>query len=155
MNLNETWPAIDHLLPHRGSMLLLDHVLELADNHARVAAKADCQTWYADHNGEMPAWVGIELMAQAIAVHVGWCKSTQGLPPKQGVLLGTRAYRTEVSALRGLLTIEAHRTFMDESGMGAYECSIASEGQCVATAMVKVFEPENFQVFLNSQLSVR
>lgn len=50
--------------------------------------------WYADESGgDASAWIGIELMAQAIAVHVALDKRRYGLPVKMGALLGTRSYR--------------------------------------------------------------
>lgn len=144
-------PAIEELLPHRGSMLLLQRLLSADEQSACALAHADANAWYSDTEGAMPAWIGIELMAQTIAAHVGWCKSRLGLPPKQGVLLGTRAYRCGVAAFRGPLHIQARLVFIDESGLGAYDCSITMDDQTLASATVKVFEPENFQIFIHSQ----
>lgn len=145
-------PSIDSLLPHRGTMLLLNGVHELSEAHAVVASDASIQSWYATETGGMPAWIGIELMAQAVAVHVGWCKRLKGFPAKQGVLLGTSRYQTNVSEFTGQLIVSAQQVLMNDEGMGAYECAILSQGQCLATAVVKVFEPENFEAFLRSQL---
>ncbi len=144
-------PSIEDLLPHRGTMLLLDSLLATDEHHACAQARTDANAWYTDASGAMPAWIGIELMAQTIAAHVGWSKSRAGLPPKQGVLLGTRAYRSHVSAFSGALRVEARVAFRDDSGLGAYDCSIVSSDQVVATATVKVFEPDDFQTFLTSQ----
>lgn len=146
-------PAVADLIPHRGSMLLLDRLIAANEHGATALARADCQSWYADAPRTMPAWIGIELMAQTIAAHVGWSKSKSGLAPKQGVLLGTRAYRCDESLFSGELEIEAQLSFMDESGLGAYDCTIRMGGRSVATATVKVFEPDDFKLFLNSQLS--
>ncbi|TXG93231.1 MAG: beta-hydroxyacyl-ACP dehydratase [Rhodocyclaceae bacterium] len=132
-------------------MLLLDHLIAADEQHAVTSVRADAQSWYADTPKTMPAWIGIELMAQTIAVHVGWNKAQQGLPPKQGVLLGTRAYRCDEAVFQGALEVEATLSFMDESGLGAYDCCIRMDGRSVATATVKVFEPEDFQQFFNSQ----
>ena len=48
--------------------------------------------WYADTEGRMPAWIGLELMAQAIAAHVGLLSMRAGEPMRPGVLLGSRRY---------------------------------------------------------------
>jgi predicted hotdog family 3-hydroxylacyl-ACP dehydratase len=149
---NQSLPRIETLLPHRGTMLLLDEVLALSEAHAQVASHASIQSWYATETGAMPAWIGIELMAQAVAAHVGWCKMEKALPTAQGVLLGTRRYQADVSEFAGPLVIEAKLVLMGDDGMGAYECTIASPMQCLASAIVKVFEPKNFQEFLRAQL---
>jgi predicted hotdog family 3-hydroxylacyl-ACP dehydratase len=143
-------PAIEDLLPHRGSMLLLQALLSADEQTACALANTDADAWYSDGDGAMPAWIGIELMAQTIAAHVGWCKSRLGQPPKQGVLLGTRAYRSSVASFRGPLHIEARLAFLDDSGLGAYDCSIASDDKTLAVATVKVFEPADFQSFIHS-----
>ena len=44
----------------------------------------------------VPVWVGIELMAQAIAAHAGLGARREQKPPRAGMLLGTR--RFEASA---------------------------------------------------------
>lgn len=149
---NQSLPGIEALLPHRGTMLLLSEVLVLSETHALAASDSAIQSWYATETGAMPAWIGIELMAQAVAAHVGWCKMEKALPTAQGVLLGTRRYQTEVSEFSGPLVIEAKLVLMGDDGMGAYECTISSPTQCLATAVVKVFEPKNFQEFLRAQL---
>lgn len=151
----QAWPAVEDLLPHRGTMLLLDRVEHVDAQHAvamvDVASPARAKAWYqdgADAPGTMPAWIGIELMAQAIALHVGWVKAQQQLPPQMGVLLGTRAYRAHVPAFSGELQVRAELEFLDATGLGAYSCSILQHGHAVAQASVKVYEPDDFQAFL-------
>ncbi|EEA00465.1 conserved hypothetical protein, partial [Burkholderia sp. H160] len=61
---------IEAIIPHRGSMLLLDAVDTFADTTLSAFATVDPHAWYADAAGAMPAWIGIELMAQAIAAHI-------------------------------------------------------------------------------------
>jgi predicted hotdog family 3-hydroxylacyl-ACP dehydratase len=70
-NANNALPPIEQLIPHRGTMLLLDAVSACSDESLTALAKVRGDAWYADADGAMPAWIGIELMAQAIAAHVG------------------------------------------------------------------------------------
>lgn len=145
-----SFPAIDELLPHRGDMLLADRVLDCDEVSAVTEYTPRRAAWYAADDGAMPAWLGIELMAQAIAVHVGMRKRLAGLPPALGALLGTRRFAATVSAFDAgqPLRIEAKLNFRDESGLGAYECAIADGARQLATATVKVFEPDDFSTFL-------
>lgn len=151
-DLNHHLPAIEDLIPHRGTMLLLDNVLNF-ENESTTAEYVPCaDAWYADELGDMPAWIGIELMAQTVAAHIGLLNRSRGAPIKQGVLLGTRRYISTRSAFASgeLLRIVAKMIYRDTSGLAAYECRIAAGGNEIASATLKVFEPGDFQSFLQA-----
>jgi len=147
------FPPIEELLPHRGAMLLLDSVLSGDERSVIARATVPAAAWYLDEQGGMPAWIGIELMAQAIAAHAALQGRLKGKPPKRGVLLGCRAYRASMSraAPGALLKVSARMTLTDESGFGAYDCNIEHSTAQFATATLKVFEPEDFEVFMTQQ----
>jgi predicted hotdog family 3-hydroxylacyl-ACP dehydratase len=145
-------PPIEEVLPHRGIMLLVERVVTWDAEHAAVAATARRDAWYAE-DGVMPSWIGIELMAQAIAAHVGLIARSQGRPPQRGVLLGTRQFRsscTRFPAEQELL-VTARVSYRDESGLGSYDAIIDLEGAEVATANVTVYEPADFEAFLRGR----
>jgi len=148
-------PSIEDILPHRGTLLLLDRVIGFDAEGAIAECAPRGDAWYTEPGGDMPAWIGIELMAQTIAAHVGLQKASEGAPPKQGVLLGTRRYTATQPAFAAgqALRIEARLIFRDDSGLGAYECRITAKGEELATAALKVFEPDDFQSFLQASLS--
>ncbi|NLR76094.1 ApeP family dehydratase [Leeia aquatica] len=147
-----SYPAIETVLGHRGDMLLV-HAIEHVDaTQACCTAKTDSAAWYASEAGDMPAWIGIELMAQTVGVHVGMLARMQGRPPRLGALLGTRKYTAMMACLpagKGL-RIQATQAFRDDTGVGAYDCRIelADGGETVAEATLTVFEPDDFQAFL-------
>jgi predicted hotdog family 3-hydroxylacyl-ACP dehydratase len=134
-------------------MLLVDRVVAWDAQHAVVAAIPKPDAWYSEE-GAMPSWIGVELMAQAIAAHVGLVARSHGKPPKAGVLLGTRQYRAmQPRFAAGVeLLVTARMTYRDESGLGAYDSSITLHGAEVATASVSVYEPPDFAAFLAEQL---
>ena len=146
-------PPIEELLPHRGTMRLVDRLADYAADRAVVEYTPQRTCWYADENGDMPAWFGIELMAQAVAAHVAMGKRLAGSPVKLGALLGTRSYRASASRFvaERRLDISAHEVFRDESGLAAYDCLIACNGQVLATSTLKVFEPVDFQAFMQGE----
>jgi predicted hotdog family 3-hydroxylacyl-ACP dehydratase len=151
--MTQAFPPIEELLPHRGAMLLLDSVLS-ADERCIVAeASVREAAWYLDERGGMPAWIGIELMAQAIAAHAGLRGRMNGKPPKRGVLLGCRAYRARMSraAPGTVLKVSAKMTLVDESGFGAYDCMIEHGAAEFAAATLKVFVPDDFEAFMREQ----
>ena len=87
-------PPIEDLLPHRGTMLLLDRMISCDAENACAEYCPVSNAWYSDKDGDMPAWIGIELMAQTIAAQTTLIKVAEGAPPKQGVLLGSRRYQS-------------------------------------------------------------
>lgn len=141
-------PPIEELLPHRYGMLLVERVIAWDAASATVSASPSSEGWYAEAGG-MPSRLGIELMAQAIAAHVSIVAWSKGEPPKKGVLLGARAYRATQPyfAVGSELIVKATRAFSDDSGMGAYDCTIENR----AKARILVFEPPDFEAFIKAQ----
>ena len=91
------WP-IAELLPHAGEMILLDAVLEHASEHAVCSRRVPAAGLFHDADGNLPAWMGVELMAQAIAAWAGCQAKAAGEPVRLGFLLGTRHYVCNVVA---------------------------------------------------------
>jgi predicted hotdog family 3-hydroxylacyl-ACP dehydratase len=151
--MTQAFPPMEELLPHRGSMLLLDRVFSENEKSIVAGTTVPEAAWYLDEQGGMPAWIGIELMAQAIAAHAGLRGRMNGKAPKRGVLLGCRAYRARMSrATPGtLLKVSAKMTLVDESGLRAYDCTIEDGAAQFAAATLKVFEPEDFEAFMRQQ----
>lgn len=153
---NKNIPLISDVLLHDGNMRLLDRIVDFDTEFALAEYTPKADTWYADSNGNMPAWIGIELMAQAISAHAGLLKHGSNAPPKQGALLGTRSYQanTPIFALNQPLMIQVSLVYRDISGLGAYDCIIydqhytPNDNNHLAKATLKVFEPDNFQQFL-------
>ena len=146
----QAFPPIEELLAHRGAMLLLDSVLSGDESSIVAEAAVPEAAWYLDEHGGMPAWIGIELMAQAIAAHAALQGRLKNRPPRRGVLLGCRAYRASLprAAAGALLKVSARVAFVDESGLGAYDCNIECNSAQFAAATLKVFEPEDFEAFM-------
>lgn len=155
MMSNSDLPPIEEILPHRNTMLLLDRVLSFDRETANAEYAPRSDAWYADANGNMPAWIGIELMAQTVAAHVGLLKRIGGAPAKPGALLGTRKYTSTQPAFAAgaILHVQTKVIYRDSSGLGAYECSIEARGEEVARATLKVYEPDDFQTLLQASHS--
>jgi len=144
------FPPIEAIIPHRGTMLLLDSVAACNDESLTAHATVRADAWYADERGAMPAWIGIELMAQAISAHVGLLSMRAGKPMRPGVLLGTRRYASSRPAFESgaPLRVTATELLRTEDGLGAYGCVIEQGGTLLAEATVKVYQPRDFQTFI-------
>ena len=80
------------LLPHSGAMVLIDRIMAFDEDSlsAELAVRGD--GLLGGDSRSVPAWAGIEYMAQAIGAYVGICARLAGEPIKLGYLLGTRRY---------------------------------------------------------------
>lgn len=139
-----TLPSIDRLVPHSGTMSLLDRVVDAGDDHvvAELAIRSD---GVFNDAGGVDAWIGIEYMAQAVAAWAGLRAHDRGEAPKIGLLLGTRRYLCHVPrfAVGDRLRITAVRQFIADNGLGQFDCRIERDGSVVAEAALNVFEPDD------------
>jgi predicted hotdog family 3-hydroxylacyl-ACP dehydratase len=144
------FPPIESIIPHRGTMLLIDSVVACSGESLTACATVRADAWYADAQGAMPAWIGIEVMAQAIAAHVGLMAMRDGSPARPGVLLGTRRYQAMRPAFASgaPLYVTVNELLRGAEGHGAYGCTIGQDGVLCAEATVKVFQPRDFQTFI-------
>lgn len=142
------WPLAE-LLPHAGDMILLDAVERFdedsVDTHLLVRADGLLST--AD--GSLPAWVGVEIMAQSVAAFAGCHARQAGEPVALGFLLGTRNYQCNVETfpVGARLRVRATRSLQDDNGMGVFECHLDGPG-IHAEARLNVFRPPEVASYL-------
>jgi predicted hotdog family 3-hydroxylacyl-ACP dehydratase len=140
--------SIAELLPHAGEMILLDAVVDAGDEHIVCRRGVRAGQCFVDADGALPAWCGVELMAQCVAAWSGWQARREQRPIRLGFLLGTRHYRCDVDAFPAgsELRIEALRSFHDDHGMAKFLCRIDAPG-VHAEAKLTVFSPTDADVF--------
>lgn len=139
------FPPLTQLLPHTGRAVLLDEIVHDSDDAIEVAVlvTANHPFFVAGHG--VPVWVGIELMAQAIAAHAGLAGLGGGRGPRRGMLLGTRHFQGHVPwfAEGARLRIHAHREFGNDGGLAACECHIECDGEMLAEATIVIVEEDD------------
>ena len=142
---------IDQVVPHQQGMSLLDRVLEWDDASILTELVVPEDGLFVGPDG-IPAWVGIEYMAQAIAAWAGCQARTAGKAPSIGFLLGTRRYKCSVThfATGTALQVGARCELMADNGLGMFSCWISCAGQVVCEANVSVFEPADALAYLES-----
>jgi predicted hotdog family 3-hydroxylacyl-ACP dehydratase len=129
------------LLPHSGAMVLIDRIMAFDEDSltAELAVRGD--GLLGGDSRSVPAWAGIEYMAQAIGAYVGICARLAGEPIKLGYLLGTRRYEGNVSAIPvgSLLTVVIKKIIQDDQ-LGVFDCKIFGENIEIH-ANLNVFQP--------------
>ena len=138
----ERYPPAAELLPHQGQAVLIDSVLEDSRDSIRVRARVRPDSPYFVPGQGLPAWVGIELMAQAIAAHAGLSARREQKPPRAGMLLGTRRYEATAPYFPegAELEVRADRDFGDDGGLAACACTILCGGETVVKATIIIVE---------------
>ena len=131
---------IGELLPHGPGMTLIERLTEYSAQRSVATVTITHRSRFVEAAG-VPAWVGLEYMAQTIAAHAGYEGLLRGQPPAIGFLLGTRAYRTDIGVfpLGATLTISVEPLVTDAK-LGAFQCAIATD-RVVATAVVNTYQP--------------
>lgn len=139
---------IADLVPHSGAMSLLDKVVEKTDDSIRMITKVRNDGLF-DENNKIPAWLGIEYMAQTVAAFSGYYDAQKGMPAKVGVLLGTRKFTTsnEYFICGDQITVTATELLRQENGIAAFDCTIQGQG-IEQQALLTVFQPSNLDEYL-------
>lgn len=148
------FPPFTELVPHRFPMVFLDEVTAFTP-----ATLAGRYTPPADHwcgAAGLPAFMGIEIIAQAIAAHNSLlCRETDPTAaPSMGVLLGARRYQAAQARfpLGRPIQVFIEEKVQDPQGFGAFEGTLTDEnGRPLAKATVKVFRPANFRDYIGAQ----
>ncbi len=139
------------LLPQSGPMCLLDRLLEIGEDSAVTGVRIGRGGLFCRADGRVPAWVGLEYMAQTIAAWSGYHCLRRGEPIRVGLLLGTRRYDARLAAFEpdSMLTVRAEKLFEAANHMCVFECVIASDRE-LARARLNVLLPPDLTPYLKN-----
>jgi len=136
-------PAIETLLPHDNPMILVDRALSIGEKsiHSQVDIDKHLMFFNPETN-TVPAYVGIEFMAQSIAAWSGYQALQQGQQPPIEFLLGSRRYARECDqfTLGQTLDIFAEQV-MEDNGMAVFSGRIEYQGNTIAQCQLNVYVP--------------
>ena len=140
MTASASYPPIADLVPHRPPMLLLDRVLSYDGERVVCEVVLQSRSPFAV-DGEVPALVGLEYMAQAIAAGAGLSARGRGRPGRVGFLLGCRELTIAVDAFQvgDRLTIEARRTW-GETDIGSFACKVRRGADVLVEGALTVYQ---------------
>ncbi len=140
--------SVEELVPHSGKMSLLDEVVAYGDEWLEAAVNIHADAMFADEKG-IPAWVGLEYLAQAVGAYAGLQERKNGSQPKLGFLLGSRKYESSHAYfLHGeVLSIRVEKEIQADNGLSSFNCTLHSE-RVRAEARLNVFQPEDADKFL-------
>jgi 3-oxoacyl-[acyl-carrier-protein] synthase I len=137
-------PVVD-LLPHGPEMTIIDRLVASEGDRSVAVVEVTPDSRFFLETG-VPAWVGIEYMAQTIAAHAGFEARSRGDPPPLGFLLGTRLYECSVPVFPAgaNLKIVVERVLVD-GGFGSFACTIETD-KILAKAVVNTYQPNDAEI---------
>lgn len=113
MNPEHAFPPVADVLPHAGRMVLLTRIVDHAEESTTCRVDAGPDAPFREPSGLVPAYVGVEYLAQCIAAHAGLRARARGEPVKPGLLLGSRRidFRTDGFRAGQALLVSATRVW--------------------------------------------
>lgn len=140
--------TVEELVPHSGLMSLLSEITGYGDDWLSAQVNITPDSMFADARG-VPAWVGLEYMAQAIGAYAGLQERLQGQQPRLGFLLGTRKYSAplEYFPVGSVVQVKATRNMQAENGLCSFDCMLWGE-RFETSARLSIFQPQEPEQFL-------
>ncbi len=149
--------TIAQVLPHRDHMLLLEELVSFSPEQVVTALTIRPDTTFFDGVGGVPAWVGMEYMAQTASVFSGIEDRRAGIEPRVSALLGSRAYHAKdaVFPLGARLLVRATLVMRDDNDLAVFDCDIEHEGNRLAWGDIKAIRPQDIQTLVHEQMRER
>jgi predicted hotdog family 3-hydroxylacyl-ACP dehydratase len=140
---------VEELVPHRGRMCLLDTIVDYGEDWLRATVTPGPGARFATSDG-VPAWVGIEYMAQAASAFGGIEQVQRGEQPSVGLLIGARYYRCMQDHFDfGVpLDVRVKIAMRDAEDFAAYDCHVELGGRRVAECTLKAYRPRDLAIVL-------
>ncbi len=131
---------ISVLVPHEGRIVLIDNVLEYSSMGIVCDTVVRDDGLFGDAEA-VPAWLGIEYMAQTVAAYSGMQCHLAGQPINVGFLVGTRRYSSNISEIKvgSYLKVQVNKLYEDQ-GLAVFDCHISGSGIGISSKL-NVFLP--------------
>jgi len=136
--------AIEQLIPHRRTMLLLDRLLSVSATSARTEVDIHEDHVFAERGAGVPAWVGLEFMGQTAALIGGYAaaeQTTGDAGMRMGYLAGVRKFSAHTDYFeQGTLLVESVEQAVLGESLAKYSCKILTtgDGALLAEAVLTV-----------------
>ncbi|GAD88483.1 hypothetical protein VHA01S_005_00860 [Vibrio halioticoli NBRC 102217] len=137
------YPSIAQLVPHDEPMIFIDRAIDIQQDsvHCQVDIGENNLFFNLEQNS-IPAYVGIEFMAQSLAAWSGYHSLQKGEQPAIGFLLGSRRYISHCDAFGKGQTLDVYaEKLMEDNGMAVFTARIEFEQKVLASCQLNVYVP--------------
>ena len=144
----------EEVLPQRGIMLFIDKINYWSDEKTECAVIAGKNGAFVDDKNQIPSWVGLEYMCQAIAALEGIRRKEADQSILLSFVLGSRRIesKTPFFTHNQHLSVEITNEMRSENGLGVYSCIISSERKTIMSALIKGVMPVDTSTVINRGL---
>jgi predicted hotdog family 3-hydroxylacyl-ACP dehydratase len=153
--LDESVDAAE-LVPHAGPMVFLERLLAGEGKRTVCRVRIDDLPLFRDPGGSLPAWAGLEAMAQTIAAHGGLEARRQGAAPKVGFLLGCRRLQIRAECLSPGVGygVAAVQVWGGEKGLVSFDCELfeLQGSRRLLAGRINAYLPEDLDAVLEGRL---
>ena len=142
--------SVQDLLLHRPPMLLLKAVTRWSESELEALVDPRASSMFIDASGQLPSWVGIEYMAQAVGALAGIEARLAGRPVSLGFLLGTRRYHAEQPyfPLDQELRVKVSQLLRDDTNLVLFKGEIYAGTALLAHAEIKAIQPKEVDALI-------
>lgn len=136
-------PRLAELIVHDTPMILIDELVDVGENdvHCRVAIH-ESGLFFDPKARTVPGYIGMEFMAQTVAVWSGYHAWKRNETPAIGFLLGGRVYESERSDfLEGMVLDIRAKQIMQSENMAVFLCTIQYNDVLIAKCELNVYHP--------------
>ncbi len=137
---------LEQILRHRHPMIFLDSIVDSSDKNLVASVEIREGLPFFEPQRGVPAWVGIEYMAQSIAALAGIRARKAGTPVPLGMIIGCRNFTCDAGAFPpgSELRIAVTELAAEDDGFGVFDCKIEGTSSInhqswTATARISVF----------------
>jgi len=149
------YPPIETLVPHAGPMRLIGDVIDHRPERTRCRVEVDRSRLFQRDDGTVPAWVGIEYLAQCVAAHGGLVAHGLGLPARPGLFLGSRSVELHVESFESGATLCAEAQHLrGDLGLVSFACRLtrdAGDVDALVEGNLNVYVVENIEQLLETR----
>lgn len=148
----------ERYIKHRRAMLLVDEVLNvtLEAEHQRIITRSTLNSscvFFEKELTAIPAWAGLEFLAQSAAILVGIDDEQKGLRIQLGFLLGSRNYESHCQGfnINSTITVDVSTDYQDGDIRVFSGCILDEQGNVLAEGSLTAFRPEDEDTYLQDE----
>lgn len=145
---------IQRYIPHRPPMRLIDGLHSHTDMQVVTTAHITEKSGFFDRDaGRVPAWVGLEYMAQTAAVWIGLRDEAAGREPEPAFLVSSRQYQAHEPGFGAdtRLYIQVDVKLLDTNIVSFTGKIYDDSGKVWADALFTAFRPDDVQAYLQGE----
>ncbi len=135
---------VSDLIAHEAPMILIDRIECYDDESIQSVIEIKLGSPFLNENA-VPAYIGIEYMAQTVACFSGIKALDAGNAVRIGFLVSVRKLKLFTNAYTiGSSLVAKSCVLYDDGEMAAFDCQISDEKHILAEAKLNVYQPYEY-----------